>query len=127
MENFIKKVFEDVIENMEADEAIISKYFSPAYIQYVDGHTLNYLDFVEHMKKQKNLVHSAKVTIDRCLIENERICTVHRVDLIKKNGEHIAAKVIAYFELKNGKIVLCDELTKILKGNKEDHDIGSVK
>lgn len=127
MKSYIKKVFEDVIENMSADEKVISKYFSPNYIQCVDGHTLDYQDFIQHMKKQKNLINSAKVTIDHCVAEENRICTVHQVDVCKKNGEHIIAKVIAYFELEEGKIVFCDELTKLLKGDKEDHNIGSVK
>lgn len=127
MKNFIKKVFEDVIENMAADETVISQYFSPSYVQHVDGHTLDYQDFVQHMKTQKKRIHSAKVTIDRCLAEDNKICTVHRVEMSKKNGEHIAAKVISYFELEKGKIVLCDELTKIIEGHKEDQDIGSAK
>lgn len=127
MESFIKNVFRDVIEDMEADENVISEYFSRKYIQHVDGHTLDYQGFVEHMKKQKTLIHSAKVVIDRCLVDGNKLCTIHRVDMTKKNGEQIAAKVISYFELEDGKIVLCDELTKLLKGCKEDQHIGSVK
>ena len=127
MRDFIEKTFQDVIENMEADEEIISKYFSSDYIQYVDGHVLDYSDFVKHMKKQKTLINSAKVTIDRCIVEKNKICTVHRVDINKKNDENISVKVIAYFEIENEKIILCDELTKLLQGSKEDHDIGSTK
>lgn len=127
MKDFIEKTFEDVIENMQADEEIISQYFSTDYIQYVDGHMLDYPGFIQHMKKQKTLINSAKVTIDHCVAEKNKICTIHRVDIDKKNNEKISVKVIAYFEIENGKIILCDELTKLLQGGEEDHNIGSTK
>lgn len=124
---FIEKVFKEVLEDLNADEKIICRYFSPDYIQHVDGHRLNYKDFVDHMYVQKSLLDSIKVCIERCVVEANGICTVHRVDAIKKNGEKVIVKVIAYFEVENGKIVLCDELTHILKGEAKDKSIGSVK
>lgn len=127
MKDFIEKTFQDVIENMQADEEIISQYFSSDYIQYVDGHMLDYPGFIQHMKKQKTLINSAKVTIDHFVADANKICTVHRVDIQKKNDEKISVKVIAYFEIENGKIILCDELTKLLQGGEEDHNIGSTK
>lgn len=127
MKDFIRKVFTDVIESARADEEVISTYFSPSYIQYVDGHALTYADFIQHMTVQKRSIKSAKVIVDHCIVEGNKICTVHRVDLIKKDGTNVLAKVVAYFELENGKIVLCDELTHILKGGKEDQNMGSIK
>jgi hypothetical protein len=125
--DFIERVFKEVIEDLNANEQIISQYFSPLYIQYVDGHELNYKDFVQHMIVQKSLLDSIEVCIDHCVIEGNAICTVHKVDAIKKNGEKIAVKVIAYFEVENGKIILCDELTYLLEGHEKNRNIGSVK
>lgn len=125
--NFIKQVFKEVIENLDRDEKIISQYFSPHYIQFVDGHKLNYNDFVQHMLIQKTLLESATVFIEHCVSEGNKICTLHRVDAVKKNGASISVKVIAYFEIEDGKIISCDELTHILKGEKEDQSIGSIK
>lgn len=125
--NFIEKVFKEVIENLDADEETISEYFSPYYTQYVDGHKLNYEDFVQHMRLQKSLLTSAKITIEYCVIEGNAICTVHKVDAIKKNGDKIVVKVIAYFEIEDEKIILCDELIYLLKGGDEDQNIGSIK
>ncbi len=125
--NFFEKVFKEVIENLDADEHTISQYFSPYYTQYVDGHKLNYEDFVQHMMVQKSLLTSAKVTIEHCVIEGNAICTVHKVDAIKKNGNKIAVKVIAYYEIEDDKIILCNELTYLLKGEEEDLNIGSIK
>ncbi len=125
--NFIEKVFKEVIENLNANEEIISRYFASNYIQYVDGHHLNYKEFVQHMVVQKSLLHSIKVHIEHCIIENNSICTVHRVNAIKKTGEKIAIKVIAYFEVKDKKFILCDELTHLLEGDKKNQNIGSIK
>lgn len=125
--NFIERVFKEVIEDLNANEEIISQYFSPHYIQHVDGHHLNYEDFVQHMVVQKSLLDSIKVCIEHCVIEGNVICTIHRVDAIKKNGEKIAIKVIAYFEVENKKIILCDELTHLLEGDEKNQNIGSIK
>lgn len=125
--SFIEQVFTDVIENLGADESIISEYFSPHYIQHVDGHTLHYEEFIQHMKVQKTLLDFVKVSILHCVIEGNKISTVHQVDAKKKNGEKISVKVIAYFELEGGKIILCDELTHLLEGDAKDQNIGSIK
>lgn len=123
----IENVFKDVVENMHADEEVISQYFSPHYIQYVDGHILNYNEFVQHMRVQKTLLRSIKISLERYVESNNQICTVHRVDAVKKNGDTLTSKVIAYFEIENGKITFCDELTHLIKGKEEDQKIGSIK
>lgn len=123
---FIENVFQEVIENPNINEEIISKYFSPSYIQCVDGHTLHYNDFVNHMLKQKTLIDSVKVYIDNYIENTHSICTIHRVEAKKKNREKILVKVIAYFQINDGKIFFCDELTYLLKGEKEDQNIGSI-
>lgn len=125
--NFIEKVFKEVIENLEADENTISQYFSPHYMQYVDGQQLNYEDFVQHMMVQKSLLISVKATIQQCVVEGNTLCTVHKIEAIKKNGNKIIVKVIAYFEIEAGKIIVCDELTYLLKGEDVDKNIGSIK
>lgn len=123
---FIEKVFKEVLEDLNADEKVISQYFSPNYIQHVDGHTLNYSDFVQHMKVQKTMLDSCKVSIQHYVREGNTLCTVHQVDAVKKNGCEIAVLVISYIEVENGKITLCNELTRLLKGAKEDQEIGSI-
>ncbi len=84
IKNFIEQVFQEVIEGLNADKEVISRYFSPSYIQYVDGHSLNYQEFVQHMIAQKSMLNYVKVTIERIVIADNKICTVHKVDAIKK-------------------------------------------
>lgn len=127
IKEFISEALKTVIEDMSAGESVISRYFSPDYVQYVDGQVLNYQDFLKHMAKQKTMLKSAIVSVERCIAEGNAVSTVHHVQAAKKDGSVIEAKVIAHFHLKDGRIVLCDELTKILKGSKEDQNLGSCR
>jgi len=126
-QEWIHNMFTDVIENQTADEEAVSQYFSKDFVQYVNGHTLNYDDFVEHIRALKAAIHSVKYTIERCMIQGNSFFTIHRVDAINNKGEEVIARIIAYFEVKEGKIVLCDEMTKLLAGSKEEEDLGSRK
>lgn len=125
IKKFIQEAFLNVIEDMNATEETYTKYFSKDYIQYVDGKKLTYADFVAHMKAQKSVMKSAKITFKHMLVEGDKIATVHLVYGIKKDGSVIEAQVNALFQIKNSKIVLCDELTHLIKGEKSDKDLGS--
>lgn len=125
IKQFIQETFLNVIENMNATEKTYAKYFSKDYIQYVDGKKLNYSDFVTHMKAQKSVMKSIKVTFKHIVAEGDKLATIHIVNGIKKDGSRIEAQVNALFQIKNNKIILCDELTHLIKGEKSDRDLGS--
>lgn len=125
MKKWIENVLKEIVENMEADEQAISKYFSRDYIQEVDGKKLDYHGFVNHMRTQKEILNSASITVERSISEGNWVSIVHRVDAVKKDGKKLSVKVIAHFEVKEDKIVRCDELTHLLLGAQEDRDIGS--
>jgi uncharacterized membrane-anchored protein YhcB (DUF1043 family) len=123
----IQETLVNVIENMNFSEETISKYFSKDYEQYVDGIKNDYKDFIAHMKKQKSSLKSAKVTIKYIIAENNQVSTVHIVDAVKKNGEIVKFQINALYVVKDNKIILVDELTHMIKGNKSDKDLGSSK
>lgn len=125
MKKWIETVLKEVVENMDADESIISKYFSQDYIQEVDGKRLDYQGFVRHMHVQKEILLSARVFVQHCIVEGNKLSTIHRVDAVKKDGKKLSVKVVAHFEVKDGKIIYCDELTRLLAGAEEDQDIAS--
>lgn len=127
-QTYMEEIFKNVTENMNPDESTVARYISPLYQQDVDGHKLDYKGFFQHMVKQKSMVDSVKLTIQHFISEGNKACTVHRVDAVKKNGEKLVVKVVAYFEFdSSGKLILCDELTHVLEGSKEDRNLGSVK
>lgn len=122
---FIKAAFVNLIENKNADEETCAKYFSKEYIQYVDGKILNYDHFVAHMKALMATIKSAKVTFKHIIAEGDKVTTIHRVNAVKHNGSQIEVQVNALFQIKDNKIILCDELTYLIQGEKSDKDLGS--
>lgn len=125
MKSFLKEAFHHTIEEMEPDEEVYARYFSKDYIQHVDGKTLNYDGFVAHMKAQKKVLASAKITFKYMLVDNDKIATIHIVNAVKKDGSIIEAQVNAIIQVKDNKIILCDELTHLIKGLPSDRDLGS--
>lgn len=121
----IRDAFVNVLENPDATDATYADYFSKDYIQHVDGKTLNYDGFVAHMQTLKSVVETMKVTFEQLIVDGDKVCSVHVVDAIKKDGNEVQIKVIAYMQIKDKKIVFCDELTHMLKGEKSDRDLGS--
>lgn len=122
---FIKQAFIDLIENKSADEETCAKYFSKEYIQYVDGKVLDYDHFVKHMKTLIATIKSAKVTFKHIIAEGDKVATVHKVNAIKQDGSLVEVQINALMQIKNNKIVLCDELTYLIQGEKSDKDLGS--
>ncbi len=127
MKLFVENALHDTIESMDVEEETYAKYFSENYVQYVDGKTLNYNDFVAHMKAQKKSLKSAKVTIKHLVIKDDKIATVHIVDAVKKDGSIVKMQINAFFQVKNNQFILCDELTHLIKGEEGDRDLGSRK
>jgi ketosteroid isomerase-like protein len=121
----LKAAFAEVITSTNPTEELCAKYFSRDYVQYVDGHRLDFNGFVKHMIEQKKVVASVKVTFKHMVEEGDKVATVHLIDATKKDGGKVEGQVNALFQIKNGKIVLCDELTKITVGTEEDKDLGS--
>ncbi len=123
----IKEAFANVVENMDVTEETYTKYFSENYQQRVDGKILNYIDFVSHMKVQKTVMQTVRVTFRYMVAEENRVATIHVVNGVKKDGGTIEAQVNAIFQISENKIILCDELTHLIKGDKSDKDLGSRK
>ncbi|MCG3696612.1 hypothetical protein L5F39_03185 [Aliarcobacter butzleri] len=121
----IKDLFKNVLQKQSVDIEIIKKYISEKYIQYVDGKELRFEQFVEHIKKQKEVIESIKVDFISMVEENNIVFTNHIVSINKKDNSFVKVKVIAEFIIENEKLVKCDELTFLLNGSSEDKDLGS--
>ncbi|WP_404317138.1 hypothetical protein [Malaciobacter canalis] len=121
----IKKIFSEVLGASSVDTKIIEKYISFDYIQNVDGNTLDYDGFINHMKKQKEVIKSLDVDFLAIAQDGENVFTNHIVTAVKKDESIVKVKVIAQFVIKNNLLVKCDELTQMLSGKDEDKDIGS--
>lgn len=126
MENFIKALFRDVIENKNYDEKLINKYFSEDYVQIVDDQTLDFDTFKKHIRKLKDKIQQVDVRFSSIVSNETSVFTKHYVNSILKNGETVKHKVFAEFQVKNGKVIQCDELTSLIAGNKNESNLGST-
>ena len=123
--NIVIEFLTYLIESESIDEKIIASYLHDDFIQYVDGKTLNKLDCISHAKAVKSSVHSGKVTFEHIISESNKVCTVHLAQGKTNEGNYVKFKVIAYFEIKDNKVWLFDELTRMVSGNDSDSDITS--
>ncbi len=122
---FVKNVLKTVIEDMQVTDQTYETYFSKDYIQHVDGKTLNYTDFVNHMKAQKTILASASVSFKYIIVEGSTVATLHFVDALKRDGTSLRVQVNAVFQVKDHQFILCDELTRLIQGSKGDENVGS--
>lgn len=121
----VRLAFRNVIEATSVDSGEIERYFSTQYVQEVDGKTLHFEEFVAHVKKQKETVASAKVDLIALISEGDVVFSNHEVNVLKKDGSRAKFKVIAQFLVRDGRIAACDELTRMIEGEKSDRDLGS--
>ena len=77
------------------------------------------------MRALKRVMKSLKVTFRYLIAEGDKVATVHIVEGEKTNGTKIKAQVNAVSQIRDGKVVHCDELTHLYQGDKEDKDLGS--
>ena len=123
--DFIKNAFAEIYKGDAVDETVVAHYFSKDYIQHVDGKTLNYQQFVDHLYAQRKAIYNVTITFEHLISEGDKVVSIHYPTADKFSGGKIKAKVIALFVIKNDKIVLCDELTHLIEGSSEDRDLGS--
>lgn len=125
LKSFIQATFQNVVEDLDAPQDIYAKYFSQDYIQRVDNEEFGFTGFVDHMKALKQATASIKIIFHHLIAEGNQVCSVHTAHAIKKNGAEVKMKVIAYMRVVDNKIVFCEELTQLLKGDSSDRDLGS--
>lgn len=102
----------------------IARCFSPEYQQQVDGNLLNYEQFVAHMATLKTLTRAMTIDIKTIANSGDDVLTHHYARITKQDGQTSLIEVFAHFQLREGKIVRCDELTRLLTGDPADADLG---
>jgi predicted SnoaL-like aldol condensation-catalyzing enzyme len=121
----IKEMFRDMFESDSFDERVIHRYFSPSYVQHADGTTLNFSGFADHVREVKRTVAKLQVTFEQMLAEGSKVMEIHRVEGEKWDGSKFAVRLMSFWLIEGGKIVLCDELSHLEQGAPEDRDLGS--
>ncbi len=126
LKKIILNVFK-IMTDINATEADYTKHVSKDYIQRVNGEVLDYNGFVDHMKALKRTIKSIKITFHDLIEERNKVVTRHTARGIKNDNSIVEMDLIAIFEIKDGKIISCNELTHMINGSKADRDLGSRK
>lgn len=121
----LRRIFGEVLEADSLDEQLIARYFSPAYVQHVDGKTLHFAEFVDHLRELKQTVTNLRFTFEEMIAEGGKVMEIHRVEGEKRAGGKFAIRLFSFWEIENGKILSCDELSRVEQGAPEDRDLGS--
>jgi len=125
METWIKALFRDVIENEQYDEQLVCRYFSPDYIQVVDQQALDFEAFKKHVRKLKEKVQRVEVVFLNIASNETSVLTRHRVTSHLRNGAQATHLVFAEFQVADGQVVRCEELTRLLEGDESAAHLGS--
>jgi len=104
-----------------------SKYVSKDFVNPIDGNVFNYQQWVTHQKHIKSMVKSMTPTFDWMVADGDNVAAIYHIAIIKNNGDKLTVKDLAFFKIKNNKVVYCEELTRLVKGNEADKNIGSTK
>ena len=119
--------------SVEQLEAKIPKYFDRDYVQHVDGKTIGYDEFVEHMKVLHGKIKDVSVRwkeLHAYAFANDgkretHIFSHHVVSYTdRKDGSPGAAEVCGLFKCGTDLIFECNEMTTVTHGSLAD--IGSA-
>lgn len=123
---FVKDAVIYALENMDTNMDY-SKYVSKNFVNPIDGNKFNYEQWVTHQKNIKKMVKSMKPTFDLLVAEGNHVAAIFRVHIIKKDGSELEVKDMAFFKIEDHKIIYVEELTRLIRGNEKDQNIGSTK
>ncbi len=128
LKDTLKSLLENIYQPQVDPEEYIQKFVSTDYIQIVDGHHINYSDFIAHIIKQRQVIKDVSFDFLYLVEENNCVASLHRVHATKiDTDKKIISEVHAFFQFKEGLLISCNERTKIIQGSTEDEDLGRRK
>ncbi len=105
---------------------VFGRLMTPDYVQRVDGIELDFAGFIAHRTKLLEALSDMKVTFEHYVGDGRSAATVHLADVVKKNGDKVQLKVIAFYQLKDRRLSYVEELTFLVAGSHEDKNLGSA-
>ncbi|MEY8767491.1 nuclear transport factor 2 family protein [Francisella philomiragia] len=126
--SLLKSLFENIYNPDIDPEKFIQKFVRLDYKQVVDGHKIDYDGFIEHIKKQREVVESVRFEFIYLVEEGNMVASLYRAYAnMKLDNRKLIAEVHALFKFDEHMLVSCDERTRIIQGKPEDEDLGRRK
>lgn len=123
---FVKNAVIYALENTNPNMDY-SKFVSKNFVNHIDGNKFNYEQWVTHQKNIKKIVKSMKPTFNLLIAEDNNVAAIYYIKIEKNDGSELEVKDMAFFKIKDHKIIYCEELTRLTQGNQLDKNIGSTK
>ncbi|QBD76965.1 nuclear transport factor 2 family protein [Ktedonosporobacter rubrisoli] len=109
----------------------VERYFSPEYEQWSDGARLDYAAFVQHLQalaERKRQGYSFdSFTIHETVVEGDRFVSRHSLSGKDAQGNPFTVFVLALFEVRNGLLARCWELSHMQGGSAADRAFASIR
>ena len=121
---FLQQVFSAMFDPAVSVRGV-GQFFSKDYCQIVDGKRMNFDEFNNHIQTVKDSIGSAFVTFEKLVVDGSSVADIHTVHGLKKDGAPFKTRVMAFYNIENGKIRRTEEFTHLIEGSPRDRDLGS--
>jgi hypothetical protein len=125
--DFLTSMYNDIVVGLDLSK--IPVYFKEEYVQVTDGVKTNREEFANHLATLQEVVEKIAVSPfhDALFDEPQQTMTLrYTVDVTKKNGSHGQIELIAIFELADGRVLRCNEISCPLNHVEEFKEIARL-
>lgn len=125
-EALVKKAVKYALLNRNPD-LDYGRYVAKNFVNVVDGNTFNFEEWVAHQKHIKSITTSMRPIFKWIIAKEDEVAVLFHIHLTKSDGSQLEVKDMGFFKIKNHKIVYVEEITRLVKGDESDKNIGSMK
>ncbi|MFT9221081.1 nuclear transport factor 2 family protein [Gluconobacter oxydans] len=105
----------------------LTAFMTSDYRQLVDGREMNLADFRAHAQALREGLSSLEIEILHLVCEADRAATVHLASATRPCGARSVIRVVAFYQFRDGRLCLVDELTRVQQGHDGDDALGSLQ
>ncbi|WP_408873042.1 nuclear transport factor 2 family protein [Gluconobacter roseus] len=125
-EKIIRDMFA-MFTDFGSDLDALTAFMTPDYRQLVDGREMSLADFRAHALALREGLSSLEIEILHLVCEADRAATVHLASATRPSGARSVIRVVAFYQFRDGRLCLVDELTHVQKGHDGDDALGSLQ
>lgn len=125
-EQIIREMFATFTDFGSTPDRLLD-FMTSDYRQYVDGREMTLGDFQAHTHALRNTLGALEIDIQHVVCEGDKAATVHMARATHRCGEQSLIKVVAFYQFREGRLCLVDELTHVLEGSGSDQTLGALQ